>query len=229
VAQLEVEGGSRDVDGSLAGVCRALRIDGSGEHIEAVGHIRAKHLGHPACLVTGPGGGHGGECRGDAVPRAGWRSVEDLGCARRQGVELGGWGPGERVDGYGEGDGQQLVLGDGLELAVAGGEDLVLGGAVMRCSSTSTAPWTEPPARDVSVQRLMYHHHVKRLQILIDEELDAALERRAAEEGASKAALIRRFVRERLQPLPPLSADPLYRMIGADDCEPAPVDDVVYP
>ena len=69
---------------------------------------------------------------------------------------------------------------------------------------------------------------MKRLQILIDEDLDAELDRLAAEEGTSKAALIRRFVREHLKPLPPLSADPLGRMVGADDFEPASVDDIVY-
>lgn len=69
---------------------------------------------------------------------------------------------------------------------------------------------------------------MKRLQILIEEELDEALERQAREEGTSKAALIRRYVGERLEPLPPLSSDPLARMIGADDFEPEPIDDVVY-
>jgi hypothetical protein len=69
---------------------------------------------------------------------------------------------------------------------------------------------------------------VKRLQILIHEDLDAELEREAAATGESKAALIRMYVRERLRPLPPLSADPLRRMAGADDFERAPIDDVVY-
>ena len=69
---------------------------------------------------------------------------------------------------------------------------------------------------------------MKRLQIMIDEDLDAELERLATSEGTSKAALIRRFVRERIRPLPPLSADPIGRMTGIDDFEPAPVDDVVY-
>jgi Ribbon-helix-helix protein, copG family len=69
---------------------------------------------------------------------------------------------------------------------------------------------------------------MKRLQIMIDEDLDADLERLAAERGTSKAALIREFVRERVRPLPPLSADPLMRMAGAADFEPAPVDDIVY-
>ncbi len=74
----------------------------------------------------------------------------------------------------------------------------------------------------------MYAHHMKRLQILIDEELDVALERRARRDGKSKAALIREFVRERLQGLPPLEADPLWQMTGADAFEPASIDDVVY-
>ncbi len=63
---------------------------------------------------------------------------------------------------------------------------------------------------------------------MIDEDLDAELEREAAATGESKAALIRMYVRERLRPLPPLSADPLRRMAGADDFERAPIDDVVY-
>ncbi len=69
---------------------------------------------------------------------------------------------------------------------------------------------------------------MKRLQIMIDEDLDAELQRVATVEGKSKAALIREFVRERLRPLPPLSADPLYLMAGTDDYEPADIDDVVY-
>lgn len=65
---------------------------------------------------------------------------------------------------------------------------------------------------------------VKRLQIMIEEELDAALGRQAAEEGVSKAALIRRYVGERLRPLPPLEEDPLFQLAGFSDAE--PVDDI---
>lgn len=75
---------------------------------------------------------------------------------------------------------------------------------------------------------VMYTHAMKRLQIMIEEEVDAELERAALEAGTSKAALIRLFVRERLKPLPPLSADPIGRMAGADEFEPAAIDDVVY-
>jgi Ribbon-helix-helix protein, copG family len=72
--------------------------------------------------------------------------------------------------------------------------------------------------------------NVKRLQIMIEEDVDAALGRRAREEGVSKAALIRRYVRMAVAPLPPLEDDPLWAMVGADaDAEPAPdIDEVVY-
>lgn len=70
---------------------------------------------------------------------------------------------------------------------------------------------------------------MKRMQIMIDEDLDDALARQAALEGVSKAALIRRYVRERLKPLPPLRQDPLWGIVGAYDGEPAAdPDDVVY-
>ena len=69
---------------------------------------------------------------------------------------------------------------------------------------------------------------VKRLQIMIDEDLDAALDRMALQEGTSKAALIRRFVREQVKPLPPLEEDPLWQMVGDIDVEPADIDEVLY-
>ena len=75
---------------------------------------------------------------------------------------------------------------------------------------------------------MTYDVAVKRLQIMIDEDLDVQLDRLAAEESTSKAALIRRFVRQQLNPLPPLSADPLGRMVGCDDFAAGPVDEVVY-
>ncbi len=49
----------------------------------------------------------------------------------------------------------------------------------------------------------------------------------AAETDTSKAALIRRFVREHVRPLPPLQADPLGRMVGVDSYRLQPVDEVV--
>ena len=72
---------------------------------------------------------------------------------------------------------------------------------------------------------------VKRLQIMIDEDLDAALARQASEEGVSKAALIRRYVGERLRPLPPLDDDPLsglVGLVGGNRDDSVTVDDVVY-
>jgi hypothetical protein len=77
----------------------------------------------------------------------------------------------------------------------------------------------------------MYAATVKRLQIMIEEDLDDALERQAREEGTSKAALIRRYVGERLRPLPAVEDDPLWAFAGsvegrADDS--VSVDDVVY-
>lgn len=66
---------------------------------------------------------------------------------------------------------------------------------------------------------------------MIDEDLDAILERMARDEGTSKAALIRRFVREHVQPRPPIQEDPIWQMAGADSYDPVPgesIDDVVY-
>jgi hypothetical protein len=60
---------------------------------------------------------------------------------------------------------------------------------------------------------------VKRLQIMIDKDLDAELERRASAEGTSKAALIRDSLRRTLRPLPPLDEDPLWGIVGVSDAE----------
>jgi len=69
---------------------------------------------------------------------------------------------------------------------------------------------------------------MKTLQVKIEEDLDEALERTAKAEQTSKSELVRRYVRERIAPLPPLEEDPLTQMAGADDYEPAPIDEVVY-
>ena len=73
---------------------------------------------------------------------------------------------------------------------------------------------------------------MKRLQISIEPELDAALGRAARAEGVSKAAVVRRLVAEQLKPLPPLEEDALWEFAGTsrgrrDDS--VSVDDVVYP
>ncbi len=72
---------------------------------------------------------------------------------------------------------------------------------------------------------------MKRLQIMIEEDLDEALGRQAAKEKTSKAGLLRRYARERLKPLPPLEEDPIYGLFGTveggrDDSQ--RIDDVVY-
>lgn len=69
---------------------------------------------------------------------------------------------------------------------------------------------------------------MKRLQVRIDEEMAAALERQAMAENTSKSALVRRYLRERLAPLPDLADDPIMRMAGVGDYESSPVDEVVY-
>ena len=72
---------------------------------------------------------------------------------------------------------------------------------------------------------------MKRLQILIDEDLDADLEREAARSGRSKGALVRDAVRRQISPLSPIRKDALWRMVGKDSFEPVSpeaIDDVVY-
>jgi hypothetical protein len=72
---------------------------------------------------------------------------------------------------------------------------------------------------------------MKRLQIMIEEDVDAALGRQAAVEGVSKAALIRRYVGERLRQLPPLPDDPLWQIVGIAEGEvddSLRVDEIVY-
>lgn len=71
---------------------------------------------------------------------------------------------------------------------------------------------------------------MKRLQFRIEEDLDAALGREARREGVSKAALVRRYLRERLAPLPPLHEDPIWEFVGmASGAEPVEdIDEFLY-
>ncbi len=73
---------------------------------------------------------------------------------------------------------------------------------------------------------------MKRLQISLEPELDVALGREAEREGVSKAEIVRRAVRARVEPLPPLDEDPFFSMFGAlggPDLRPGEsIDDVVY-
>ena len=67
--------------------------------------------------------------------------------------------------------------------------------------------------------------------MMIDEELDAALERESAAEGVSKAELIRRYVRARINPLPPIQEDSLWELVGMAEGAPedsGSIDDVLY-
>lgn len=74
---------------------------------------------------------------------------------------------------------------------------------------------------------------MRRFQMMIDDDLDAALEREASQRRVSKAEVARRLLRQGMAPLPPLEHDPLWSLIGADD-DPADrgehvhVDEVVY-
>jgi hypothetical protein len=72
---------------------------------------------------------------------------------------------------------------------------------------------------------------MKRLQISIEPELDLAVERRAEEEGLSKAEVIRRCVREEIRPLPSIEEDPLFKMFGTVSSDPddnRTIDEVIY-
>jgi len=73
---------------------------------------------------------------------------------------------------------------------------------------------------------------MKRLQISIEPELDEAVERRAEEEGLSKAEVIRRCVREEIWPLPPIEDDPLFKLFqspgSSDPDDNRSIDEVVY-
>lgn len=78
---------------------------------------------------------------------------------------------------------------------------------------------------------MVYAHHVKRLQILIDEDLDAALERASQREGRSKGAVVRDSLRKQLESAPPIEQDPIWDLAGRFSFDPIPsdrIDDVVY-
>lgn len=68
---------------------------------------------------------------------------------------------------------------------------------------------------------------LKRVQLMLDDDLEARLAVEAKLEGISKSELVRRILRERL---PARRHKPaIWEMVGAaGDAEPAKVDDVVY-
>jgi len=67
---------------------------------------------------------------------------------------------------------------------------------------------------------------MRRLQISIDEELDEALAVEAARRHTSRAALIREFVRDRLELAS--GSDPFVALMGDIDEAAGDIDDVVY-
>ncbi len=72
---------------------------------------------------------------------------------------------------------------------------------------------------------------MKRLQIMIDEDLDVELERQARAERTSKAALVRRYVRAALDGGSVVDDDALWSLVGFVTGEPdysASIDDVAY-
>jgi hypothetical protein len=70
---------------------------------------------------------------------------------------------------------------------------------------------------------------MKRLQIMLDDDLYAELARRSSAEDRSKAAIVRDSLRESLRPLPPLEEDPLWQLVGISDAEPVnDIDEYLY-
>jgi hypothetical protein len=73
---------------------------------------------------------------------------------------------------------------------------------------------------------------LKRVQLMLDEELDQAVALEARLQRVSKSEVVRRILRERLlRPLRPLEEDPLWELVGmvegaADDSQ--RIDEVVY-
>ncbi|TAK22605.1 MAG: ribbon-helix-helix protein, CopG family [Chloroflexota bacterium] len=74
---------------------------------------------------------------------------------------------------------------------------------------------------------VVYIDLVKRVQIYIEPEMDRALAAAAARERISKAALIRRYVAERIG-FPRVDSGTLDDLVGAYDEAPGSIDEVVY-
>lgn len=68
---------------------------------------------------------------------------------------------------------------------------------------------------------------MKRLQIYIEERMDETLALLAVQERTSKAALIRKFVAERLG-IPETTGDPLDELIGRYAMDSGDIDEVIY-
>jgi len=73
---------------------------------------------------------------------------------------------------------------------------------------------------------------LKRVQLMLDEDLDEAVSLEARRRRVSKSEVVRSILREQLIPsLPPLEEDPLWKFIGAGKGAPgdsASIDEVLY-
>ena len=69
---------------------------------------------------------------------------------------------------------------------------------------------------------------MRKTQIYLDDELDAALREEAAIRSVSRAELIRSLLRAQLQSPPALEAIGLDSLIGSLDIEPFDVNEAVY-
>ncbi|MEX2236678.1 MAG: ribbon-helix-helix protein, CopG family [Dehalococcoidia bacterium] len=70
---------------------------------------------------------------------------------------------------------------------------------------------------------------MRRVQILLDEQLDDLLEFEALRQGRSKSDLVRASLRREIAPLPPIEEDPLWEIVGMVDMEPVEdIDEFLY-
>jgi hypothetical protein len=73
---------------------------------------------------------------------------------------------------------------------------------------------------------------LKRVQLMLDEELVQAIALEARFQRVSKSEVVRRILRDRLlPPRPPLGEDPLWQMVGMVEGEPDDsqrINEVVY-
>lgn len=134
-----------------------------------------------------------------------------------------------------------VVVGDLIQQGVTQ-EDMTVTGAVLAVGTIGAwillfsylgfrfrpAPRPAEPrtlASDVYAVILTYTGRMKRLQIYIEPEMDAVLEREAARTGVSKASIIRRLIAAYAgDPAP----DPIDELVGRFPEAPGSIDDVVY-
>ena len=69
---------------------------------------------------------------------------------------------------------------------------------------------------------------MKRLQIMLEDDIYEALGVEAIKAHTSKASLVRRYLRLSLNPLPSLDEDPLSGLAGSTEFEPADINETVH-